>query len=230
MRLTVTMLLTTLCLGQTFGQSIQRSPLREKDTQKSYPIDGTPLLQKQYLQAAEYVASHPEEFQTAKLQKMSSWGFTVGSAHQWWTYNYVSGVHYQTSSTCRGVGTNCYIFVEDSLWNTRVTQASVDSIQNDFDNKTPANSGKGIFAMDTSAFGKPPDVDGDPKIIILICNIQDGFTGSGGYIAGFFDPSQETLGTAIARKFITSTQTRPTYLRRAAYKMPCQPLLMNSST
>jgi hypothetical protein len=195
MRLTVTMLLTMLCLGQTFGQSIQRSPLHEKDTQKSYPIDGTPLLQKQYLQAAEYVASHPEEFQSSRLQKISSWGFSVGATHQWWTYNYVSGVHYQTSSTCRGVGTNCYIFVEDSLWNTRVTQASVDSIRNDFDNKTPANSGKGIFAMDTSAFGTPPDVDGDPKIIILICNIQDGYSGTGGYIAGFFDPSQEISGT-----------------------------------
>jgi hypothetical protein len=35
-------------------------------------------------------------------------------------------------------------------------------------------------------FGNPPNVDGDPKIIILILDIKDGFSGTGGYTAGYF--------------------------------------------
>jgi hypothetical protein len=40
-------------------------------------------------------------------------------------------------------------------------------------------------------FGNPPDLDNDPKIIILILDIQDNFTGTGGYIAGYFNPLNE---------------------------------------
>jgi len=192
MRQTALILFVCFACGQIFGQSFHKNPIKENSNPKSYPIDGTPLLQKQYQQAAEYVSSHPQEYQKDRLAKLSSWGFTVGSTHQWWTYNYVTTGYYEDASTCRKVGKHCYIFVEDSMWSGgRVDSAAVDSIENDFDNKTPADPSKGIFVMDSTAFGAPPDVDGDPKIIILICNIQDGFDGTGGYIAGFFDPMNE---------------------------------------
>jgi hypothetical protein len=192
MKLKVPILLALLVCGQSFGQSVQKNPIKENGISKSYPIDGTPLLQKQYQQAAEYIASHPQEYQKDKLTKVSSWGFTVGSTHQWWAYSWSASGYYKDASTCRLVGTHCYIFVEDSMWSSRrVTQEAVDSIENDFDNMTPANPSRGIFEMDSSAFGAPPDVDNDPKIIILVLNIQDGYTGTGGYVAGFFDPEQE---------------------------------------
>ncbi len=196
MRLTASILVTLLCVGQIFGQSIQRKPIKENTIPKSYPIDGTPLLQKQYQQAAEYVASHPDMMKQMKLEKTAAWNFAVGNTHAWWAANLTSGLssntYYQDASTCRAVGKHCYIFVEDSMWSSgRVTQAAVDSIENDFDNKTPANPNEGIFVMDSSAFGAPPDVDNDPKIIILILNVRDGFAGSGGYVAGFFDPTNE---------------------------------------
>ena len=57
-----------------------------------------------------------------------------------------------------------------------------------FDSKTPANPSKGIFETDTAAFGNPPDVDNDPKIIILMLDIKDGYSSSsgGGYVEGYF--------------------------------------------
>ena len=186
--------LILLLNGFAFGQSIQKTPVKENPP-KCYPIDGTPLLQKQYQQAAEYVASHPHMMEQMKLEKTAAWNFAVGNTHTWWVAsltNPSTETYYQDASTCRAVGKHCYIFVEDSMWTTgRVTPAAVDSIENDFDNMTPANPNKGIFEMDSSAFGAPPDVDGNPRIIVLILNIQDGFTGSGGYVAGFFDPNQE---------------------------------------
>jgi hypothetical protein len=192
MRLTVPVSLALLCFGQIFGQSIQKNPIKGDNISKSYPIDGTPLLQKQYQQAAEYVASHPDMMEQMRLQKVTAWNFQVGDSHTWWVYSYVQTNYYQDQSTCRGVGKHCYIFVEDSLWGVRVTQPAIDSIENNFDNKTPADPNKGIYVMDSLAFGTPPDVDNDPKIIILVCNIQDGYNGTGGYVAGFFDPRQET--------------------------------------
>jgi hypothetical protein len=212
-------LLLLICLtvieissGELFGQSIQKNPVRDSLVSKSYPIDGTPLLWKHYQEAADYIASHPE-FEKTKFRKTAAWNFQVGSTHSWWTVNMAKQTYYQDASTCRAIGSNCYIFVEDSMWTSgRVTQNAVDSIKNDFDNRTPANPSKGIYAMDTSAFGTPPDVDGDPKIIILILNIQDGYNGTGGYVAGFFDPNQETTGSYSNHAEILYIDANPTNL------------------
>jgi len=222
MRLKVPILLALTVCGQVFAQSIQKIPLKENSAPKVYPIDGTPLLQKQYQQAAEYAASHPQEYQKDRLAKVSSWGFTVGSTHEWWTYNYATTSYYEDASTCRKVGTHCYIFVEDSMWTSgRVNQAAVDSIENDFDNMTPANPNEGIYEMDSSAFGAPPSVQppgvgSDPKIIILILNIQDGFNGTGGYVAGFFDPLQETASEYSNETQIYYVDADPTDLTTAS--------------
>ena len=159
---------------------------------QSYPIPGSHLLWKQEQQVREYVAQHPEMFTQMKLAKPTSWNFTVGSQHAWYAVDFTTSQNYQVQSTCRAVGTNCYIFVEDSLWNTRVNQAAVDSVRVAFDLRTPANPSKGIYQMDVEAFGNPPDVDNDPRIIILILNIKDGWNGTGGYVAGYFYSFNET--------------------------------------
>ena len=132
------------------------------------------------------------------LQKTAAWNFQVGLTHNWSAINESGqGASSETvHSTCRKVGTHCYVFVEDSLWlngkTTQVTQAAVDSVENAWDNKTPANPKKGIYQTHVETFGNPPDVDHDSLIVILILNIQDGYNGNGGYVAGFFDPSSES--------------------------------------
>jgi hypothetical protein len=159
-------------------------------SQKIYPIHGSQLFRKDEQRLHNFIRKNPEILKrAASLHKTSSWSFTINSTKTWWASDHSGDNTYEYSvpSTCRAVGNNCYIFVEDSSWtNGRVTQAGVDSILHAFEIRTPANPSKGIFQMDTTAFGQPPDVDADPKIIILILNIKDGFSGSGGYIAGYF--------------------------------------------
>jgi hypothetical protein len=154
----------------------------------SYPIHGSDLLWKQELEVRKFVAQHPEALKSSALHK-TAWSFGPGSTKSW----YADSIHsdgtttrYLVPSTCKAVGPNCYIFVEDASWGTRVNQPAVDSILLYFNSKTPANPSMGIFATDTSAFGNPPDVDHDPRIIILLLNIKDGYSGSGGFVEGYF--------------------------------------------
>jgi len=156
---------------------------------KSYPIHASDLLWEKELQVREYLMAHPEAFHQSALRKTAA--YIVGSTKQWYADDLspANGPRYLVPSTCRAVGQNCYIFVEDVSWTgDRVDQSAVDSVRIYFDSKTPANSSKGIFETDTAAFGNPPDVDNDPKIIILMLDIKDGYSSSsgGGYVEGYF--------------------------------------------
>ncbi|MFW6213141.1 MAG: hypothetical protein ACOC8L_09590 [Spirochaetota bacterium] len=44
-----------------------------------------------------------------------------------------------------------------------------------------------IYDLVRTTFGPELDVDGNGRIILLLLDIQDGFSGSGGYVAGYFD-------------------------------------------
>ncbi len=211
-KLTAFLVLLMVTLENGFGQSMHMVPSQDTLTLGSYPIDVTPVLLSHYRKAADYLATHPGAIEQMKLMKVEAWNFSIGTSHSWWVSNLSTDSYYQDASTCRAVGKHCYIFVEDSLWNVRVAQAAVDSIENDFDNRTPADANRGIFVMDSLAFGTPPDVDNDPRIIILICNIQDGFNGSGGYVAGFFDPTNEVPGSNSNQAEIYYVDANPTDL------------------
>jgi len=149
---------------------------------------GCERLWRAELEVQRYVGLHPEVQVMAQLAKRAAWNFNVGDTHAWWATDMVTNKEYSVPSTCRAVGTHAYYFVEDSLWQSgRVNQAAVDSMRAAFDLSTPANPQKGIFDTDVENFGDPPDVDGDPRIIILILDIKDGYTGgSGSYTAGYF--------------------------------------------
>jgi hypothetical protein len=154
-----------------------------------YPIAGSPKLNADWERIGPVLEAY-EQLHPQQLQKRTGpWNFTVGQTHTWWATDLSTSTQfeYQVPSTCKAVGPNCYIFVADSLWNNgRVDQSAVNAMQNAFDSSTPADPTKGIFQLDTQYFGTPPDVDGDPRIIILILDIKDGFNGSGSYIAGYF--------------------------------------------
>ncbi|MCB9248163.1 MAG: hypothetical protein H6613_06285 [Ignavibacteriales bacterium] len=144
------------------------------------------MLEKSEKEVTKFLRENPNYFEEAKLQKKTAWNFTVGTAKSWFAYNFTSESFYSVPSTCQAIGTNCYVFVEDAIWNSRVTLENVNAIITDFDNSTPANPNKGIYQTDVETFGNPPDVDNDPRIIILILDIKDGYSGSGGYVAGYF--------------------------------------------
>ena len=148
---------------------------------------GAPMLWEQEQQALADLARHPEWNEVDRLQK-TAWNFVVGSQKSWYADDFRTRQRYLVPSTCRAVGTRCYIFVEDALWLDSVTQAAVDAFRVAFDSSTPANSTKGIYQTDIDNFGAPPDVDGDAKIIVMILDIKDQYTttGSGGFIGGYF--------------------------------------------
>jgi hypothetical protein len=182
-----------LLVNLAYTQRMFLPVIKDHSTQASYPIPGSLLLQQKEKAVAQFLLQHPHVLAEAKLLKTQAWNFTVGSTKSWYADDLSKNSadpnndRYLVPSTCRAVGTNCYIFVEDTSWNSgRVTQTAVDSVENAFDNKTPASTTRGIYKEDVSAFGSPPDVDNDPRIIILILDIKDGYTGSGGYVQGYF--------------------------------------------
>jgi len=192
-----------LATALSFSQerALMQKELQEKSSNlKSYPVDVRPYLEKFNKANGIDEKKISEELQQAVLHKTTGWNFTVGSTKNWFASDLTSNAFYSTSSTCRAVGTNCYVFVEDSLWNARVNQTVVDSVMKAFDSSTPANANKGIYQTDVDAFGKVPNVDGDAKIIIFILNIRDGYTGSGGYVAGYFHSINESLTYAYSNK------------------------------
>ncbi|MDC7218730.1 MAG: InlB B-repeat-containing protein [Spirochaetales bacterium] len=59
-----------------------------------------------------------------------------------------------------------------------VSVSTAESIADEFENN--------IYSKITTNFGEESDVDNNGKIILLYLDIQDGFSGSGGYIGGYF--------------------------------------------
>lgn len=185
-RIVVSNISTIICfLSLLQAQSARYDKALESNSR--YPIPGSHLLEKDNAKVSAYFSQHPQMLKQMKLRK-AAWNFVVGSTHTWKAADFtVSGQFLNIPSTCRAVGTWCYIFAEDKSWNDgKITQAIVDSVKKAFDESTPANLSKGIYQMNVDAFGDPPNFDGDPKIIILILDIKDGYDGTGGYIAGFF--------------------------------------------
>jgi Secretion system C-terminal sorting domain len=192
MRISKYLLIITIAFSmKTLAQKSASISSVKENIDKGIPVDATPILEKNNIEVKKYFQENPGALTKNKLRKVS-WNFEIGAKKNWYAYNFVTQSRYLTLFTCRAVGKHCYIFVEDSLWDERVNQEAVDSVLNAFDNRTPANPEMGIYDMDIAAFGEPPDVDGDPRIIILILNIKDGFSGSGGFSAGYFDSYNET--------------------------------------
>lgn len=166
----------------------------------------------------EYLKANPQGLLKNKLTK-TSFTFTEGQAYTWYSADLTTAPTYtpfQVPSTCRKVGTNCYIFVENASWNAgKVTQTEVDAVRNAFDNSTPANASKGIYRTNVETFGDPPNVDGDSKIIILILDIKDGYTPGNSYTAGYFFSRDQSAGTGSNNAEIYYLDCNPLNLKTA---------------
>ncbi len=156
---------------------------------ESYPLHAREYLQKFYKEIGYDISK--DVFPGNRVQK-AAWNFQVGTTVTWKAINFQSSSYYSVPSTCRKVGTNCYIFVEDAIWGVNVDQTSVDKVAEAFDSKTPANPSKGIYQINVETFGDPPNFDGDPKIILFILDIKDDYAGPGsGYVAGYFSSTDQ---------------------------------------
>ncbi len=202
------MLISSFSFGQ--NKAVIQKENETSVSKGAYLMDAGPLLEK--FEKANHIDLRTLPQANPSLKKVA-WNFTVGSTHNWWAQNTVDNSFYPVPSTCRAVGVNCYVFVEDSSWIKNVNQSAVDQIVNAFDNSTPANSSKGVYQMDVDTFGNPPNVDGDSKIIILVLNILDGYNGTGGYTAGYFWAGNEYPTSSVTNSNVAEV-----------YYMDCNPL------
>ena len=150
------------------------------------PKSGTHLLpRRQHLDKPLTFRQFIQSFQVGDPLTVPAFSFRLGDEG-----------HYQTTTTCRLVGQSCYLFVEDDVWGTsRVTQAGLESLAHAFDDATARQEDRGIFEVETDLFGPEPDVDGDPRILIVILDILDSpFTGS--TFIGYFDAENQTAPTS----------------------------------
>lgn len=85
---------------------------------------------------------------------------------------------YDVSAQLLGSGDHVEVFVEDGHG---ITASTAAAIADEFDDN--------IYDMIHENFATEVDVDGNGKVILLLLDIVDGFTGSGGYVAGYFDPT-----------------------------------------
>lgn len=116
--------------------------------------------------------------------------FAVGDTLTVRAYSFraVGGGHYYTTTTCRLVGENCYIFVEDAIASSsRVTDAALEGLMTAFDTSTRNTPEQGIFDLETGVFGQAPDVDGDPRVLIVVLDILDSGSLTGVSFSGYFD-------------------------------------------
>jgi hypothetical protein len=105
----------------------------------------------------------------------------VGDTWLWYVWN-LGGFPTATlkPATVRGMGEHCYVVVDDEQWNLSMDQADVDRIVAHFDSTSVGLfPDQGIWDLDTSHFGAPPNpLDGLDRIFLFYYRFNiasDGF-------------------------------------------------------
>jgi len=89
----------------------------------------------------------------------------------------------------------------------------VDSLSTRLEKSLPKDaleSDLGIIELAHEYLGRPPNVDGDQRLDILLLDIRDDFSETGSYVAGYFDPLHLTSAEHSNRRDMLFVDTRPT--------------------
>jgi len=130
------------------------------------PYCGTPLFQEARIALSERF----DRPRGPSLPLEAPVTMEVGDTLTFWAWDLtvMPPVWIQVPATCRAVGDDCYVFVADDQWNVNMDQADVDLVKERFQDSTPGDPSRGIYEMNTEAFGPPPDeIDNDPHIYIF---------------------------------------------------------------
>ncbi|MFX0184413.1 MAG: hypothetical protein ACFE95_15130 [Candidatus Hodarchaeota archaeon] len=113
-------------------------------------------------------------------QGLSSSSYRITQSPAPWRFfsvlNVDTGNYYEINATLKIEGSNSLIY-------STYTIGSYDSIFQGINSSFEST----IYPVLTKFFGSPTDIDNNGKIIILLFDIIDGFSG-GQFVAGFFDP------------------------------------------
>lgn len=144
------------------------APLHQKFKSSVYRIDyQKPFDLLKYLSLRKY---------SIRMEMKKTRPPRVGDTKKFWVSNLASNKDYQISAKLLYSGSHADVWV----YNNQLNGDQAAQLGKEFDNR--------IYARDTRYFGMPSDVDGNGKVNILCYDIQDGFDGSGGYVAGYFYP------------------------------------------
>ncbi|MBS4205985.1 Ig-like domain-containing protein [Lederbergia citrea] len=113
-----------------------------------------------------------KKIQKKNLSKKTS--YKVGDNKLFWVTDFTTDRDYQINPTLLYTGSKTNVWVH----NNQITKADAQKFGKEFDQK--------VYPVVTGNFANESDVDGDGKINILCFDIRDGFSGTGGYIAGYF--------------------------------------------
>ncbi len=96
----------------------------------------------------------------------------------------------QVTATAAYVGTRGAIYLDDVVPAGGFNQADIDTLGLLFDGGAP---GQNMYAVDTAAFGREPDSDGNSVVVMLLTDQLNTLSGncntSGTIILGFFNPA-----------------------------------------
>ncbi|HIN30961.1 TPA: hypothetical protein EYM82_19020 [Candidatus Poribacteria bacterium] len=121
----------------------------------------------------------------------------VGDQVSFYAIDFRNYNQYRTKATLRTIGDFCYIFVEDSQWQLTITAKVVQNLNRVFEKLTLSDGNRGIYQIETQAFGHPPNIDNDDRIYILLLDIPDRFRFQGEFIGGYFNPIDQAHGKLI---------------------------------
>ncbi len=159
----------------------------------------TPALEEGHRRIAELQAA--QGWAAAPRSPEAGEAYQVGDVRSFWAIDFTRTEsfpysQYEVQAECRAVGQYAYYFVQQGARNPltgatlQVTDGSVERFVAAFEDSTPGSPrdpSKGIYEHDTEVFGPVPDMDGDPKMVILFMNILDGAVSPGQeYYGGFF--------------------------------------------
>lgn len=100
--------------------------------------------------------------------------YQLGDSKDFWVTNFTTNLDYQINAKLLYSGTKSNVWV----YNNQITSQDAAKLGNEFDNQ--------IRPVVAQNFANESDVNGDGKVNILCYDIQDGFSGYGGYIGGYF--------------------------------------------
>ncbi|MEW6283172.1 MAG: hypothetical protein AB1758_31465 [Candidatus Eremiobacterota bacterium] len=115
----------------------------------------------------------------------------VGSTRSFWVWDMavMPPGFKQVQATCRAVGPESYLFVDDAVWNRLATPQAVATLDRRLHRESPSGSvdpQKGVAALNNAYFGTPAlGLDGDPKVYVLVTELAS-FNGT--VLDGYVNP------------------------------------------
>ncbi|WMM91381.1 Ig-like domain-containing protein, partial [Heyndrickxia coagulans] len=150
----------------------------------SFRINNDAYAESKKLSPSAYRMDYVAPFDTEKNQnkalkketKSIKKDYVKGDSKSFYVQNLETSDFSSISATLLYSGAHANVWVN----NNDITEDEAALLGKEFDNK--------IYRSDVDNFGMPSDVDQNGKVNILCYDIQDGFSGSGGYVAGYFSP------------------------------------------